>query len=346
MRYLDRETRFAPNVAFLTPAMCDILLARRRSPARTAFRRDRGRSGPARDRGGIRVALPGRCSIFMAAPRWARCPPRRPRIRPTRVLGRQDIRSPGSNCARTTPARRTGPPAAEGAGRLRCRQRNADRWLSDPGGRLAVRAASRRRVVRDGRPGEDPRGRLSRDPRTRHAQRQAGWSAGRVRRHRGRAGEGGRRAACRRRRVRRERPRQLGRLACCLRSRGGSGPRRTRCAGPASTCCPAMPCPTKWSSSRPCRSSRVAKSIVTRCAPGSRRPPTTPRCELAARLFDAYERFDTPVDVVTMSEVSVAVTVDDTRHLDAIVAPLGRFAEVSMERGRRPRANRGECVVR
>jgi len=32
-----------------------------------------------------------------------------------------------------------------------------------------------------------------------------------------------------------------------------------------------------------------------------------------------------------LSEVSVSVTIDDTRHLDAIVARLGRFAEVSVE---------------
>ncbi len=39
----------------------------------------------------------------------------------------------------------------------------------------------------------------------------------------------------------------------------------------------------------------------------------------------------TPVDVVTTSEVSVSVTVDDTRRLDAIVDNLRSFAEVSCE---------------
>jgi acyl-coenzyme A synthetase/AMP-(fatty) acid ligase len=32
VRYLQREMRFDPNIAFLTPAMCDMFLARRRSP--------------------------------------------------------------------------------------------------------------------------------------------------------------------------------------------------------------------------------------------------------------------------------------------------------------------------
>jgi aspartate kinase len=37
------------------------------------------------------------------------------------------------------------------------------------------------------------------------------------------------------------------------------------------------------------------------------------------------------VDVVTTSEVSVSVTVDDRRQLDAIVAALSEFADVSIE---------------
>jgi aspartate kinase len=49
------------------------------------------------------------------------------------------------------------------------------------------------------------------------------------------------------------------------------------------------------------------------------------------RLFEVFERFKTPVDVVTTSEVSVSVTVDDTRRLDAIVENLRHFAQVSCE---------------
>ncbi len=49
------------------------------------------------------------------------------------------------------------------------------------------------------------------------------------------------------------------------------------------------------------------------------------------RLFEAFERYKTPVDVVTTSEVSVSVTVDDRRHLPEIVAALSEFAEVSPE---------------
>jgi len=49
------------------------------------------------------------------------------------------------------------------------------------------------------------------------------------------------------------------------------------------------------------------------------------------RLFEVFERFKTAVDVVTTSEVSVSVTVDDTRRLDAIIDNLRNFAEVSCE---------------
>jgi aspartate kinase len=49
------------------------------------------------------------------------------------------------------------------------------------------------------------------------------------------------------------------------------------------------------------------------------------------RLFEVFERLKTAVDVVTTSEVSVSVTVDDTRRLEAIVENLRSFAEVGCE---------------
>jgi aspartate kinase len=49
------------------------------------------------------------------------------------------------------------------------------------------------------------------------------------------------------------------------------------------------------------------------------------------RLFEVFERFKTPVDVVTTSEVSVSVTVDNTRRLNDIVSNLEHFAEVYTE---------------
>jgi aspartate kinase len=49
------------------------------------------------------------------------------------------------------------------------------------------------------------------------------------------------------------------------------------------------------------------------------------------RLFEVFERFRTSVDVVTTSEVSVSVTVDNTRRLDDIIGNLRNFAEVNTE---------------
>jgi aspartate kinase len=51
------------------------------------------------------------------------------------------------------------------------------------------------------------------------------------------------------------------------------------------------------------------------------------------RLFEVFEDQKTAVDVVTTSEASVSVTVEDARRLPKIVAALSEFAEVSTEGG-------------
>jgi len=51
-----------------------------------------------------------------------------------------------------------------------------------------------------------------------------------------------------------------------------------------------------------------------------------------ARLFDVFAKHETPIDMVATSEVSVSVTVDDTRHLDRVIADLQEFGEVVVER--------------
>jgi aspartate kinase len=48
------------------------------------------------------------------------------------------------------------------------------------------------------------------------------------------------------------------------------------------------------------------------------------------RLFEVFERFKTPVTWPT-SEVSVSVTVDNSKRLDDIVHNLRSFAEVNLE---------------
>ena len=49
------------------------------------------------------------------------------------------------------------------------------------------------------------------------------------------------------------------------------------------------------------------------------------------QLFDVFDRFETAVDVVTTSEVDVSVTIDDPTHVDALVAALSEFADVTTE---------------
>jgi aspartate kinase len=49
------------------------------------------------------------------------------------------------------------------------------------------------------------------------------------------------------------------------------------------------------------------------------------------RVFEVFERYTTAVDVVTTSEVTVSVTVDDRRHLESIVEELSEFSQVAVE---------------
>lgn len=46
------------------------------------------------------------------------------------------------------------------------------------------------------------------------------------------------------------------------------------------------------------------------------------------RVFDIFEKYKTPVDMITTSEVSVAVTIDNSEHLEAISAELSQFADL------------------
>lgn len=50
------------------------------------------------------------------------------------------------------------------------------------------------------------------------------------------------------------------------------------------------------------------------------------------RIFEVFDRYKTPVDMVTTSEVCVALTIDQTRALSDIEAELSRIAEVTIVR--------------
>ena len=50
-----------------------------------------------------------------------------------------------------------------------------------------------------------------------------------------------------------------------------------------------------------------------------------------ARIFEVFESYRTSVDVVTTSEVSVSVTIDDARRVPEVMAALAEVAEVTRE---------------
>ncbi len=49
------------------------------------------------------------------------------------------------------------------------------------------------------------------------------------------------------------------------------------------------------------------------------------------RIFEVFESFKTPIDMITTSEVAVSVTIDDLSHLDQLVEELRRFGTVEVD---------------
>ena len=49
------------------------------------------------------------------------------------------------------------------------------------------------------------------------------------------------------------------------------------------------------------------------------------------RIFEVFDRFETPVDMVATSEVSVSLTIDNCKNLDAILGELRQFSEAGTE---------------
>src|SRR5579871_3418144 len=49
------------------------------------------------------------------------------------------------------------------------------------------------------------------------------------------------------------------------------------------------------------------------------------------RIFEVFDRYETPVDMVSTSEVSVSLTIDNTKNAEAILKDLREFAEVGFE---------------
>ncbi len=50
------------------------------------------------------------------------------------------------------------------------------------------------------------------------------------------------------------------------------------------------------------------------------------------RIFEVFDRYETPVDMVSTSEVSVSLTIDSTKNIEAILSEIRQFAEASLEK--------------
>ena len=49
------------------------------------------------------------------------------------------------------------------------------------------------------------------------------------------------------------------------------------------------------------------------------------------RIFEIFERYKTPIDMITTSEVAVSLTIDDTRYLPEIIEELNGFGSVEVD---------------
>ncbi|TZF83657.1 aspartate kinase [Pedobacter sp. BS3] len=49
------------------------------------------------------------------------------------------------------------------------------------------------------------------------------------------------------------------------------------------------------------------------------------------RVFEIFERYKTPIDLITTSEVAVSLTIDETRYLDDIIRELKDFGTVEVD---------------
>jgi aspartate kinase len=50
-------------------------------------------------------------------------------------------------------------------------------------------------------------------------------------------------------------------------------------------------------------------------------------------IFEVFDRYETPVDMLATSEISVSLTIDDPRHLEQICAEVQPYADISAESG-------------
>ena len=50
------------------------------------------------------------------------------------------------------------------------------------------------------------------------------------------------------------------------------------------------------------------------------------------KVFEIFEKYKTPIDMITTSEVAVSLTIDNPEHLDEIVSELAYFGETEVDK--------------
>jgi aspartate kinase len=50
------------------------------------------------------------------------------------------------------------------------------------------------------------------------------------------------------------------------------------------------------------------------------------------KIFEIFERYKTPIDMITTSEVAVSLTIDDTKNLEDIIREVEDFGKVSVDK--------------
>jgi aspartate kinase len=49
------------------------------------------------------------------------------------------------------------------------------------------------------------------------------------------------------------------------------------------------------------------------------------------KIFEVFEKFRTPIDMITTSEVAVTLTIDDATNLEALLKELRKYATVEVD---------------
>jgi aspartate kinase len=50
------------------------------------------------------------------------------------------------------------------------------------------------------------------------------------------------------------------------------------------------------------------------------------------KVFEIFEVYETPIDMITTSEVAISLTIDDGRNLDNIISALEKFSVVEVDK--------------